>query len=161
MKFFSFNFAPKNWAMCNGQLLSINQNQALFAILGTTFGGNGVQTFALPDMRGRVPVHWGNGYTLGSPTGTETVTLNSSQLPSHTHSFNGVNSAGLRLQPNNFMLANVGNAYNHYAPATAQTLQPLNPASISTVGGQPHTNIQPYLVMTAAIALAGIFPTRN
>lgn len=163
---FGFSFAPRYWAQCNGQLMPIPQNQALFALLGTTFGGNGIQNFALPDLRSRVPAHFGQGpgvsYALGQTAGQETVALNVTQMPSHNHVFSGLNTAGNKLQPNSDSLANVTNAYPHYAAAIATTLTPLIPASVQPYGsGQPHTNIQPYLTVNFCIALAGIFPTRN
>jgi microcystin-dependent protein len=156
---FSFNFAPQGWALCNGQLLSIQQNQALFAILGTTFGGNGTTSFALPNMQSRAPVHWNPNISLGEIAGTETVTLLTSEMPSHQHSLVGTTTAGDRLEPSGYTLANVSNAYNHYAVAGG--LQALNPTAISSVGGQPHTNIQPYLAVNFSLALSGIFPSRN
>jgi microcystin-dependent protein len=158
---YGFGFAPKTWAQCNGQLLPIAQNQALFSLIGTYYGGNGVQTFALPDLRSRVPVHFNvsAGYNLGTQAGAETVPLNATQMPQHNHSFSGTTTAGTLGRPNNSYLSNITNNYNHYANAT--TLAPLNPASVVSAGGQPHPNLQPYLAINYCIALQGIFPSRN
>jgi microcystin-dependent protein len=161
IKMFGFNFPPKGWALCNGQTLPINQNAALFSILGTTYGGNGVSTFQLPNLQSRVPVHFSSQYALGTTTGTETVVLNATEMPSHTHSLNGANSAGTASRPVGHSLANVTNAYNHYGPAGGGAVTPLQPTSISTVGGAAHPNIQPYLAVNFSICLSGIFPSRN
>jgi microcystin-dependent protein len=162
----SFNFAPKYWAQCNGQLLPINQYQALFALLGTYFGGNGTTNFALPDMRGRAPVSQSqNGqYPLGMKQGTENVTLNSTEIPQHNHFVQAVNSAGATQRAINNLLARSASATGPGAVYTASpaNLTALNQASIQPYGGsQPHNNMQPYLAMTYCIALQGIFPSRN
>jgi microcystin-dependent protein len=154
----SFNFPPKGWALCNGQLLPINQNQALFALLGTTYGGNGQTNFALPNLRGRVPIHRGNGHTLGEAAGSTSVTVNIQQLPQHMHvlqaSTSGVNTTA---DPSGAFLAPVNNAYG---PATSLTT--LDPSSVTSVGGsQPHNNMMPYLTLNFIIALQGIFPSQN
>jgi microcystin-dependent protein len=157
IKLVSFNFPPKGWALCNGQFLPINQNQALFALLGTTYGGNGQTTFALPNLRGRVPIHMGNGHTLGETAGSTSVTVNIQQLPTHMH---GLNSSPVNANiptggGNYFGVAN--NAYT-----TPASLQTLSPATVTSVGGsQPHNNMMPYLVLNFIIALQGIFPSRN
>jgi microcystin-dependent protein len=168
---FGFQFAPKNWALCNGQTMSIQQNTALFALLGTFYGGNGVQTFQLPNLQSRVPMHQGTGgggtYTIGQIGGEENVTLLSSNLPQHTHQFSGTNAQAnsSAIGANGFALAAIvnqdgGTAGNYYGPAA--TLVSLNPAEVGNTGGtQPHTNIQPYLVINWCIALFGIFPSRN
>lgn len=156
LKLVSFNFAPKGWAMCNGQLLPINQNQALFSLLGTTYGGNGQTTFALPDLRGRTPVHWGASLTnLGLAVGQEFHTLTTSELPAHNHFVNASASNG--DQPGPSVLASANNLYG-----SATDLTTLTPATIPNVGGsQPHENRAPSLVLNWCIALQGIFPSRN
>jgi microcystin-dependent protein len=156
---FAGNFPPKGWAFCDGQLLPISQNQALFALLGTTYGGNGQTTFALPDLRGRVPVHQGQGpglspYTIGQVAGVETVTLTAQQMPSHTHSQPATNGQESTNRPNNALPAE-GGVYSNESDGSA-----FHPTS-STGGDQPHTNIQPYLTVSYVIALLGIFPSRN
>ena len=159
---FAGNFAPKGYALCNGQILSIAQNQALFALIGTFYGGNGTQNFGLPNLQSRTPAHVGPSLfpTQGTMNGAETVTLASNQMPQHNHQLYGVAVAGDAQHPNNFLYANVANSYNHYA--APGTLQPLAPDSLQTVGiGQAHQNIQPYLSITFCIALQGVFPTRN
>jgi microcystin-dependent protein len=152
----SFNFAPKGWALCNGQLLPINQNQALFSILGTTYGGNGQTTFALPNFQGRAPAHFGNGFTLGQSAGEENHTLIISEMPTHTHLVSASSAApDAGSMANNSWAANSG-AYDSNVTTV------MNPASIGNQGGsQPHSNMQPYLVLNFVIALQGIFPSRN
>jgi microcystin-dependent protein len=160
IKIVSFNFPPKGWALCNGQFLPINQNQALFALLGTTYGGNGQTTFALPNLRGRVPVHEGNGHTLGEAAGSTSVTVNIQQLPTHLHMLQATNTdiqANRTPDPDNNFL---GPANNLYGQPNALTT--LHPSSVSNVGGsQPHNNMMPYLVLNFIIALQGIFPSQN
>ncbi len=157
IKIMSFNFPPKGWAFCNGQLLPINQNQALFSLLGTTYGGDGRTTFALPDLRSRVPFHFGNGHTLGERAGEESHTLNLEELPAHTHIPNGSSAAANAASPaGNVWASTPGGGY----AATPDTA--LNPASITNTGGsQAHTNLSPYLVLNFCIALQGIFPSQN
>jgi microcystin-dependent protein len=159
IKIVSFNFPPKGWALCNGQLLPINQNQALFALLGTTYGGNGQTNFALPNLRGRVPIHFGNGQDLGESAGSTSVTVNIQQLPTHTHFAQGANTAATTPIPaNTTLLANA--SAEVYADPSALTT--LIAGTISNVGGsQPHNNMMPYLVLNYIIALQGIFPSRN
>jgi microcystin-dependent protein len=164
IRIFSFNYAPKSWAMCNGQFLPINQNQALFALLGTTYGGNGQTTFALPDLRGRVPIHFGSGHTLGEAAGSEAVTINMQQMPAHTHFLNATNNAATSPDPHlpapgSYVL---GEASSNAYTAPVNNLVTMNNQMVSSVGGsQPHTNQQPYLVLTFCIALQGIFPSHN
>ncbi len=154
----SFNFPPKGWALCNGQLLPINQNQALFSLLGTTYGGNGQTTFALPNLRGRVPIHMGNGHTLGEAAGSTSVTVNIQQLPTHTHAVNVDNNAGTEISPTNKILAkNPANGYGMPASFVA-----MRPEAVTSVGGsQPHNNMMPYLTLNFCIALQGLFPSVN
>ncbi len=156
VKIVSFNFAPKGWAQCNGQLLPINQNQALFSLLGTTYGGNGQTTFALPNLQGRVPIHMGNGHTQGEASGQESHTLSTSEMAAHSHPVSASNVDPNQGLPTGNIWANGAGAYAS-APNSA-----MNPASISNVGGsQPHANLQPFLVLNFIIALQGIFPSRN
>lgn len=157
IKIFSFSFAPKGWALCNGQLLPINQNQALFAILGTTYGGDGVTTFALPNLQGRVPVHVGNGIILGQRAGEQSHTLNISELPAHTHTPVGSSSSASSASPAGDLWASLSSS--GYSPSPDTT---MNPASILPTGGsQPHDNMSPYLALNFCIALQGIFPSQN
>jgi microcystin-dependent protein len=158
IKVVSFNFPPKGWALCNGQFLPINQNQALFALLGTTYGGNGQTTFALPNLRGRVPIHMGNGHTLGEAAGSTSVTVNIQQLATHLHGLQASTSVvNTTSDPANNFLGQVNNAY---APPAALTT--MEPSSVTSVGGsQPHNNMMPYLVLNFIIALQGIFPSQN
>jgi len=163
IKLFSFPFAPRNWAFCNGTILSIAQNQALFALLGTTYGGNGIQTFALPDLRGRIPVHRSNdgSFQLGQTGGEESVTLSQSAMPVHNHLLLGTTTAGDKKIPKTTLGASPVATNFYYSPLT-DTPTLLDPNSIGAAGGtQPHTNMQPYLVMNYCIALFGIFPSRN
>lgn len=159
IRIMSFNYAPQGWAMCNGQFMPINQNQALFSLLGTTFGGNGQTTFALPDLRGCTPIHVGSGHTLGEKAGSQAVTLTISQMPAHTHVLNGTTTNGTQLIPTGNLLAPTPNQLYHGLDASAVT---LNPATVSNVGGsQAHLNMQPFLTLTFCIALIGIFPSPN
>ncbi|ASN83104.1 phage tail protein [Deinococcus ficus] len=154
----SFNFAPKGWAMCNGQLLPINQNQALFSLLGTAYGGNGQTNFALPDLRGRRPMHASGPYP-GQMAGQELHTLNTNEVPAHNHALNASSSPGSAIGPAGNVLAATGEValYTDGAGSVA-----LNSSSIQAVGGgQPHENRPPYLVLNYIIALQGIFPSRN
>jgi microcystin-dependent protein len=153
----SFNFAPRGWAMCSGQLLPINQNQALFSLLGTMYGGNGQTTFALPDLRGRVPVHVGAGFVQGQKAGEEAHTLISSEMPAHPHSVSASSGAPNQGSPAGNEWAALNNGYSTGTPNTA-----LDVSAIGVGGGsQSHENRQPYLVLNFVIALQGIFPSRN
>jgi microcystin-dependent protein len=160
IRIMSFGFPPKGWALCNGQLLPINQNQALFSLLGTTFGGDGRVNFALPDNRGRVPIHVGNGHSIGERAGTESVTLITSQLPQHNHIVGAVSSgsvAGNSLNVTNNLLGSTTPS-NLYANSAGNTS--LNASTITSVGGsQAHENRQPFLTLSFCIALQGIFPS--
>lgn len=155
-----WNFAPDGWAQCNGALMSIAQNTALFSLLGTTYGGDGQNTFGLPDLRGRIPVHTGSGFPIGQLSGAETVTLTSNEFPVHPHAFMGSTNNGTQGAPPGNVPATFpgGRAYIAGTPATA-----LASGSIqaTTGGGQPHDNMQPYLCVMFIIALSGIFPTQN
>lgn len=165
IRMFGGNFAPLGWAFCNGQLLSIPDNDALFALIGTTYGGDGVSNFALPDLRGRVPIHMGAGpglspRVLGASAGTETETLITNQLPVHDHVFVGTSSAASANGPQNALVASPG-SIDLYRPATVPN-QALAPNAIGLTGGsQPHDNIQPYQCISFIIALEGIFPTQG
>jgi microcystin-dependent protein len=159
IKIVSFNFAPKGWALCNGQLLPINQNQPLFALLGTTYGGDGRVNFALPNLQGRVPNHMGNGFTLGERGGETAHTLSISELPTHTHTpqGNSTNPSTASSALGNLWGYNGNNPYTPNPDGTA-----MNPACILPTGGsQPHDNMSPYLVLNFIIALQGIFPSQT
>jgi microcystin-dependent protein len=157
IRIMSFGFAPKGWAMANGQLLPINQNQALFSLLGTTFGGDGRVNFALPDLRGRTPIHVGSGHTLGERGGEQAHTLSIAEIPTHTHVAKASTSAGDTAFAVNNLLAAAGNLYT--AP---NSLTSLTPATITNTGGsQAHLNMQPFLTLTFCIALQGIFPSAS
>ena len=172
IRMMSFNFAPKGWAMCNGQLLPINQNQALFSILGTTYGGDGRTTFGLPDLQGRMPVHTGNGILLGQRGGETTHLLTFSEMPAHTHvmAADGTGSGTASNTPNGTKalgqsagtggtppVAFGANIYNSSA-----TTSSLNPGCVAANGAsQPHENMSPYLVLNIIVALQGIFPSQN
>jgi microcystin-dependent protein len=158
IRIMSFIFAPKGWAMCNGQLLPINQNQALFSLLGTTFGGDGKVTFALPDQRGRTPIHVGGGHTLGEKGGEQAHTLSIGELPTHTHVANCTGSNATVGDPTNNVLARATN-FLYEAPVN---LVALNAGSVTNAGGsQAHLNMEPFLTLTFCIALQGIFPSPN
>ncbi len=159
LKLVSFSFAPRGWALANGQLLPINQNQALFSLLGTYYGGNGIQNFALPNLQGRVPLHSGSGFNIGQNGGEAAHTLSINEMPAHAHSLQGINATQNTGGPGNAFLANTGSA-NFYAPPN--NLSPMFQGDIPNVGGsQPHPNQSPYLVMNWIIALQGIYPSRN
>lgn len=163
-----FNFAPRFFAQCNGQLLPINQNQALFSLLGTQYGGNGTTNFALPDLRSRTPVGYASSVDpgwqppsvqIGQSAGVENVTLLSTNLPAHTHALNAISTAGSTRNPNNALYAST--TVNLHGPSTGG-LVPQNPQAIAPAGGnQPHPNLQPYTAINFCIALSGIFPSRN
>lgn len=169
IRLYPFNFAPRNWALCQGQLLAISQNTALFSLLGTNFGGDGRSSFGLPDLRGAVPAGAGQGpglsaYSVGQTAGAATVTLNQSQMPSHNHTFNADTAEGTATASSNALLAKaakgprgeqvLGQVYSPNGPNVA--MAPLGASG----GGQPHNNMQPYLTLNYCIALAGVFPIR-
>lgn len=156
IRLMSFVFAPRGWALCNGQLLPINQNQALFSLLGTTFGGDGRVNFALPDLRGRTPIHVGSGHTLGERAGEQAHTVSIQEMPSHTHLLRVSSAAnGGVASPTNAVPGGANNAY--HAPTN---LTPMHPGTLANVGGsQAHLNMQPFLTLSFCIALQGIFPS--
>ena len=155
IRLMSFVFAPKGWALCNGQLLPINQNPALFSLLGTTFGGDGRVNFALPDLRGRVPIHVGSSHSLGERGGEQAHTLSIAELPTHTHVVNATSAAATT---NVATGAYLGVANNAYGPPT--NLTALAASEVGNVGGsQAHLNMQPFLTLSFCIALQGIFPS--
>lgn len=161
VKLISWNYAPRGWAFCNGALMAINQNQALFVILGTTYGGNGQTTFALPDLRGRAALHMGSGFNTGNVGGEESHTLIKSEMPAHNHFVNASDTQGNQnTVQGNILAREVGNPYGGYPAGPSITT--LAPDTITNTGGsQPHENRQPYLVINFIIALQGIFPSRN
>src|SRR3954451_17878577 len=159
IRIMSFGFPPKGWALCNGQLLPINQNQALFSLLGTTYGGDGRVNFGLPNLQGNLPMHMGSGHTLGERGGEQAHTLSIAEIPTHVHVANASNNPGSDQVPANNLLAN--SAPNTlYGPV--QTLTALRPSTVGNVGGsQAHLNMHPFLVINFSIALQGIFPSPN
>jgi microcystin-dependent protein len=157
IKITAFNFAPRGWALCNGQLLPINQNQALFSLLGTTYGGDGRVNFGLPDLRGRIPIHIGSGHTQGERGGETAHTLSIAEMPTHIHQVVASNQTYNSVSPTNAVLAGAPNMY-----ANPSNLTTLVPDTVTNVGGsQAHNNMQPYLVLNFVIALQGIFPSQN
>jgi microcystin-dependent protein len=158
IRLMSFNFAPKGWALCNGQLLPINQNQPLFALLGTTYGGNGQTNFALPDLRGKAPLHVGNGHTLGETGGQTAHTITQSEMPTHLHVAQASSANGDVEVPTSATLARS----DSLVYANASNVVALHPQTVSSIGGsQPHNNMMPYSVISFCIALQGIFPSPN
>jgi microcystin-dependent protein len=156
---FSFGFAPKGWALANGQILPITQNTALFALLGTTYGGDGERTFQLPNFQARVPIHMGNGFSEGQVGGESIHTLINAEMPAHSHTVSANKNAGTQASPASNLWAADGDGNLPYSSAGGQALAP---GAIGTAGGgQPHNNMAPYLVLNFCIALQGIFPSRN
>ena len=164
IRIFPFNFAPRGWAWCDGQLLPLSQNTALFSLLGTTYGGDGKSNFALPDLRGRAPMHPGQGpglslHDLGETGGSETVTLLESEIPAHSHAVSASQADGIERTPANQRFA-TGIGVGMYLPPGSTTQ--LNPSTLAPAGGdQPHNNLQPYLTFYFNIALQGVFPPRG
>ncbi len=161
IRLFAGNFAPAGWMFCDGSLLPISEYETLFNLIGTTYGGDGQSTFALPDLRGRVPLHFGNGFTLAETGGVETVTLTVSQIPAHAHPFLASQSAASTSSPAGAVPATAAAAtitpYGTDAP-----LVPLSPTAMTSTGGsQPHDNFQPYLCVSFIISLFGIFPSQT
>lgn len=159
LRIFAGNFAPVGWMFCEGQLLPISENETLFNLIGTTYGGDGQSTFALPDLRGRLPLHQGNGHILAETGGAEEVTLTVSQIPGHSHAMLGASGNGSQAGPQGNVLASstLLKAYSGEVPDTAMAA-----TSVTSIGGnQPHTNFQPYLCVNYIISLFGIFPSQN
>lgn len=156
---FGGNFAPVGWAFCNGQMLPISENETLFTLIGTTYGGDGQETFGLPDLRGRVPIHQSSPAALGQAGGVETVTLTVNQIPSHSHPFMATTEAGQDSAPGNDILAKTtGDIYN----ANASNQVAMNAVSIQPAGGgQPHENMQPFLCINFIISIFGIYPSKD
>jgi microcystin-dependent protein len=160
IRIMSFNFAPKGWALCNGQLMPINQNQALFSLLGTTFGGDGEVNFALPDLRARTPIHVGSGHTLGERGGEPAHILSIAELPEHVHVANATTAVATTNTPTSSLMLAQSSGSQLYGPASA--LVAMAPNAVSSVGGsQAHLNMQPFLTLNFCIALQGIFPSPN
>lgn len=158
---FAGNFAPAGWMFCHGQLLPISENETLFQLIGTTYGGDGQSTFALPDLRGRLPIHQGNQYVLGEQGGTESVTLTISQIPAHTHSMLGSTDAATSSLPQNTHFGRVS-SFDGYTQEISNGLTNLSPLSVSATGGsQPHDNMMPFLCVSFIISLFGIFPSQT
>jgi microcystin-dependent protein len=167
IRIFPFNFAPRGWAWCDGQLLPLSQNTALFSLLGTTYGGNGKSNFALPDLQGRAPMHPGQGpglslHDLGETGGSETVTLLESEIPAHAHALNGQNSNANLNDPAGTVMARPFGGGNLYKTPGGASLVSMSDQSLAPAGGdQPHNNLQPYLTFYFCIALQGVFPPRG
>jgi microcystin-dependent protein len=161
IRIMSFNFPPKGWALCNGQLLPINQNQALFSLLNTNYGGNGQTNFALPDLRGRTPIHVGSGHTLGERAGEEAHTLSIAEMPTHTHIMQATNApSNTAAVAGSTLLAN--SAPSEFFTNATDNLGAMNAVSVTNTGGsQPHQNMQPFLSLNFCIALQGIFPSTS
>lgn len=160
LRMFPFEFAPKGWALCEGQILPITQNQALFSLLGVTYGGNGTTNFALPDLRGKAPVHFGNSINLGETGGEEAHALTINELPSHTHEAVANSEVGQLREAQGHSWAKLGTVSGYSVSVDSDVM--MKTSAISTSGdSQPHNNMQPYLVMNYCIAIQGIFPSRN
>jgi microcystin-dependent protein len=159
IRMFAGNFAPAGWMFCEGQLLPISENETLFQLIGTTYGGDGQSTFALPDLRGRLPIHMGNGFILAESGGAEEITLTINQIPAHSHGFGANDGSGGGTSPAGSVLARNA-AVDGYTSDTSGGLTPLSSTVISPTGGsQPHTNFAPYLCIDFIISLFGIFPS--
>jgi microcystin-dependent protein len=158
IRMFAGNFAPVDWAFCNGQLIAISDNPALFNLIGTTYGGDGQNTFALPNLQSRIPVHQGAGFALAQQAGEETVTLTTQQIPGHTHAANASSTAGTQASPaGNVWAQSSLNQYSNASPTLA-----MSPAALgNSAGSQPHDNMTPYLVVSFIIALFGVYPSQN
>ena len=158
IRMFAGNFAPAGWMFCEGQLLPISENETLFQLIGTTYGGDGQETFALPDLRGRIPIHQGNGFILAENGGAEEITITQNQMPTHTHPLTATQNLGNQNNPGGSIMAQTVGGLRPYIEDSPT--DPLSPQSISIVGGsQPHTNFQPYLCINYILSLFGIFPS--
>jgi microcystin-dependent protein len=157
IRIFTFNFPPRGWALCNGQTMAIQQNQALFSLLGTTYGGNGTTTFMLPNLQGRMPIHFGSGFTQGQVGGEVGHTLTIGELPSHNHLVSGSTATATQTSPSGAVMAS--GTHTAYASAISSN---MNPAAVTNTGGsQAHPNLPPYLTVNFCIAITGIFPSRS
>ncbi len=157
-----FNFAPRGWAFCDGQILPINQNQSLYSLLGTTYGGDGRTSFALPDLRGRVPIHVNSNHKLGQKSGEETHTLVIAEAPSHGHTLAASGSSANQSSPSGNLPAKASAALGTiYSTTDGELEATLNNSAVTSTGGQPHDNMQPFLALNYCIALRGLFPSRN
>ncbi len=157
-----FNFAPRGWAFCDGQILPINQNQSLYSLLGTTYGGDGRTSFALPDLRSRTPIHRGDGHQLGQKSGAETVTLTAAQIAAHTHAAKASSTVGNEITPTSRVLAQLTPPDLGYRDPEAASTTALRSGTVTNAGGgQAHDNMQPYTTVSFCIALRGLFPSRN
>ena len=162
VRMFGFSFPPRGWSFCDGQILPISQNQSLYSLIGTTYGGDGVSSFALPDLRGRTPIHQSSDHRLGQKGGTEGVTLDTAQIPEHRHSAKASSLSGNSSTAHNHLLAAESAPDAAYSATVTAGTTSLGPHSISNVGGnQSHNNMQPYLTVQFCIALSGLFPSRN
>lgn len=159
IRIMSFGYAPRGWALCNGQLLPVNQNQALFSLLGTTYGGNGQTNFALPNLQGKTPIHVGNGHTLGQTGGEQSHTLSISEIPTHAHVANASASAGNNVVPTGAVLGSPLNL--SYRPAGSGLTSMIAGTLANAGGSQAHLNMQPFLTLNFCIALQGNFPSQN
>lgn len=162
IRIMSFGFAPKGWALCNGQLLPINQNQALFSLLGTTYGGDGRVNFGLPNLQGNVPIHMGSGHTLGEKGGEQGHTLSISEISTHVHVAQGNNTLAATTDPTNAFFGQPGTSLGNVYSTSGSGLTAMNAGCVANVGGsQAHLNMQPFLVLNFSIALQGIFPSQT
>ena len=161
VKIVGFTFAPRGWAFCDGQILPINQNQSLYSLLGTTYGGDGRTSFALPDLRGRVPQNVGSATTQGQKSGTETNSLTAAHMPSHTHAVQVSSASADSLDPNSNLLATTGGGRRPVVPYADGSSNLTHMSDTGNTGGQPVNNMQPYLALNFCIALQGLFPSRN
>jgi microcystin-dependent protein len=161
IRLMSFGFPPKGWALCDGQLLPINQNQALFSLLGTTYGGDGRVNFGLPNLQGRTPIHMGSGHTLGERGGEQAHTLSIAEVPRHVHTYNATSKVATTNIPDNTTMLAQSTASNFYASGASNLVAMAPNSTLNTGGSQAHLNMQPFLVLNFSIALQGIFPSQT